>query len=162
MTKFLISLNSFRLLSAVLKLKIETFVMLLCNMHFYDELCNNIWMIIICLHCHCIETFIFFEQFAKQHHILYRVSLSTQKSDYLWIIVQKQFSICLCFAIIINKFQKQFFLIISLNVQCQCFSHEQLYVALFQVTDVQFLYLLKNLNVQKKIQNVVYSEVLFK
>ena len=109
--KFLISLNLFRLSSAVLKLKIKISVML--------------------LHCHCVETFIFSEQFAEQQHILYKVSFSTQKSDYLWIIVWKQFSIHLCFTIIINKFQKQSFSIMSLNVQHQCFSHEQLYVTLF-------------------------------
>ena len=160
--EFLTSLNPAELLSATLELKIRAFVMLLWNMHLQVRLCNGTHMIITCLHCLCIEASILFEQFAGQRHILYRINLTTQEGDYPWIITRKQFSVHLCFAITINKSQGQSLSVIDLDVQHQCFLHGQLYVALSQVTDIGCLYLLKDFNAQRKVQNVVYPEVLFR
>ena len=160
--KFLINLNPAELLSATLKLKIRVSVMLLQNMHFQVELCNGTCMIITHFHHLCIEAFILFKQFADQRHILYRINLTTQEGDYLWIITRKQFSVHLCFAITINKSQEQSLSVVDLNVCCQCFSHSQLYMALSQITDIECLYLLKDFNAQGKVQNVVYSEVLLR
>ena len=157
--KFLASLNPAELPSAILELKIKAFVMLLQNMHLQIELCNDTYIIIICLHCLCIEASILSEQFADQRHILYRINLTTQEGDYLWIIIRKQFSVHLCFAITINKSQGQSLSVVDLNVQYQCFLHDQLYVTLSQITDIECLYLLENFNAQGKVQNVVYSEV---
>ena len=121
--KFLISLNFAELFSAILKLKIKAFVMLLWNMHSQVELCNGTYIIITYFHHLCTEAFILFKQFADQRHILYKINLITQKGDYLWIIIRKQFSVHLCFAIIINKSQEQFLSVIDLNIYHQCFSH---------------------------------------
>ena len=101
--EFLASLNPAGLPPATLELKIEASVMLLWNMHPQVELCNGTHMIITHFHHLCIEASILSEQFADQRHILYRINLTTQEGDYLWIIIRKQFSVHLCFAITINK-----------------------------------------------------------
>ena len=145
--EFLVSLNSAELFSAIFEFKIRASVMLLWNMHFQIELCNNTCIIITHFHCLCIEAFILFKQFANQRHILYRINFIMQEDDYSWIIIRKQFSVCLCFAIIINKSQGQFFSVIDLNIQHQCFLHDQLYMALSQIIDIEYLYLLKDFNV---------------
>ena len=128
--KFLISLNPAELLSVIFKLKIRASVMLLQNMHFQIKLCNSTCIIITHFYHLCIEAFILSEQFADQRHILYRINFIMQENNYLWIIIRKQFSVCLCFAITINKSQRQFFSVIDLNIWCQCFSHDQLYIIL--------------------------------
>ncbi len=60
----------------------------------------------------------------------------------------------------INKFQKQSLLIVNINLSLFCFSHDQLYVALFRVTDVQRLSILFHSFKNQCTDNVVYSEIL--
>ena len=81
--KFLASLNPAGLPPVILEFKVEASVMLLQNMHFQVELCNGTCIIITCLHHLCIEASILFRQFAGQRHILYRINLTMQESDYL-------------------------------------------------------------------------------
>ena len=126
--KFLANLNSAGLPPVTLELKVGAPVMLLQNMHPQVELCNGTCMIITHLHHLCIEASILSGQFAGQRHILYRINLIMQEGDYPWIIIRKQFPVCLCFAIIINKSQEQSLSVVGLNVCCQYFSHSQLYV----------------------------------
>jgi hypothetical protein len=61
---------------------------------------------------------------------------------------------------IINKLQKQLLSIINIDFSLFCFSHDQLYVALFKVTDVQKLSILFYLFKNQCIDNIIYSEVL--
>ncbi len=58
------------------------------------------------------------------------------------MLKRKQFSIRLCFITIINKSQKQSLNTINVNLRSSAFSHEQLYVALLRVTNVNRLALL--------------------
>jgi len=123
-------------------LKIKTSIMLLHNLHLHEKMYNNTWLIITHLHWDCIEDCILKDEFDEDIQLISRIKLISKKDDYSWVLLHKQFSIHFCFAMIINKLQKQLLLIININFSLFCFSHDQLYVALSKVTNVWRLLIL--------------------
>ena len=61
---------------------------------------------------------------------------------------------------IINKAQGQSLQTVDVDLQNACFEHGQLYVALFQVTDVSNLSILFQDVTSEKTENIVYLELL--
>ncbi len=159
-TKYLQTFEFFEFFLSQMYLKIETSIMLLCNLHLHKRMCNNTWLIITHLHQDCIENHILKNEFDEDIWLISRIKLINKKDDYLWVLSRKQFSIHLCFVIIINKLQEQSLLIVKINLSLFCFSYEQLYVALFKVTNVWRLLILFHLFKNQCIDNVVYSKVL--
>ncbi len=159
-TKYLQTLEFFEFLLLQMYFKIETSIMLLRNLHLHEKMYNDTWLIITHLHWNCIENCILKDEFDKDIQLISRIKLISKKDDYSWVLLHKQFSIHFCFAMTINKFQKQSLLIVNINLSLFCFSHDQLYVALFRVTDVQRLSILFHSFKNQCTDNVVYSEIL--
>ena len=159
-TKYLQTLESSEFLLSQMYLKIETSIMLLRNLHSHERMCNDTRLIITHLHRDCIEDRILRSEFDEGIRLISRIKLISKKDDYSWVLSRKQFSIRLCFAMIINKSQEQSLSIVDIDLSLFCFSHEQLYVALFRVTDVRRLLILFHLFKNQCTNNVVYSEIL--
>ena len=158
--KYLQTLELFEFFLLQMYLKIETSIMLLHNLHSHEKMCNNTWLIITHLHRDCIEDRILRNEFDENIRLISRIKLISKKDDYLWVLSRKQFSIHLCFAMIINKLQEQLLSIVNINLSLFYFSHEQLYVTLSRVTDVRRLLILFHLFKNQCIDNVVYSKIL--
>ncbi len=140
--KYLQTLEFSEFLLSQMYLKIKASIMLLHNLHSYEKMCNDTWLIITHLHWDCIKDCILKNEFDEDIQLISRIKLISKKDDYSWVLSRKQFSIHLCFAIIINKLQEQSLSIVNIDLSLFCFSHEQLYVALSKVTDVQRLLIL--------------------
>ena len=158
--KYLQTLELFEFFLSQMYFKIKTSIMLLCNLHLHERMCNNTQLIITYLHQDCIEDCILKNEFDEDIQLISRIKLISKKDDYSWVLSRKQFSIHLCFAMIINKLQEQSLSIVDINLSLFCFSHEQLYVALFKVTDVWRLLILFHFFKNQCTDNVVYSEIL--
>jgi len=74
--------------------------------------------------------------------------------------MQKQFSVCLCFAMTVNKTQSQSLQSVRVDLQSSAFTHEQLYVALFRAVNVSNVAVLLLKVEDSKTNNVVYLKVL--
>jgi hypothetical protein len=66
----------------------------------------------------------------------------------------------ICFTITINKSQGQSLQTVGIDLQTAVFSHDQLYMTLSCVTDVDRLTVLNGPGRGRYMQNVVYSKVL--
>ena len=74
---------------------------------------------------------------------------------------RRQFPLRLAFAMTINKAQGQSVSRVGLNLQTEVFSHGQLYVAFSRCTSGDRIkVLLPDGNETKRVQNVVYKEIL--
>ncbi len=158
--KYLQTLKFFEFFLSQMYLKIETSIMLLRNLHLHERMYNDIRLIITHLHWDCIEDCILKDEFDENIRLISRIKLISKKDDYSWVLLCKQFSIHLCFTMTINKLQEQSLLIVDINLSLFCFSHDQLYVALFKVTDVQRLLILFHSFKNQCTDNVVYSKIL--
>ena len=138
----------------------KTSIILLQNLNFSQRLHNRIYMIVIHLKWKCIETQMLSDNFNKQLQLLLWIQLTTMKSELSFILMWKQFSIHLCFAMIINKMQSQSLQLVKMNLWFFAFTHEQLYVILFRIVDVSNVTVLLLKVENSKTKNVVYSEVL--
>ncbi len=105
-TKYLQTLELSEFLLSQMYLKIKASIMLLCNLHLHEKMCNKTWLIITHLHQDCIEDCILKNEFDKNIQLISRIKLINKKDDYSWILSRKQFSIHLCFAMTINKLQE--------------------------------------------------------
>ena len=72
---------------------------------------------------------------------------------------RKQFPVKLCFAMTINKSQRQSLKYVGVDLRCPPFMHGQLYVALSRVTSLCGVSVLLPENTDTT-HNVVYSELL--
>ncbi len=159
-TKYLQTLEFSEFLLSQMYFKIETLIMLLRNLHSHEKMCNNTWLIITHLHQDCIEDCILKNKFDENIWLISRIKLISKKDDYSWVLLHKQFFIHFCFAMIINKLQEQSLLIVNINLSLFCFSHDQLYVALSKVINVQRLSILFHSFKNQCTDNIVYSKIL--
>ena len=159
-TKYLQSLNSFDFSSSQLALKVDASIMLLRNLHFHEDLCNETRLIVTRLHRDCVERRIFEEVWNDESRLIPRIKLISKKDDYSWILTRKQFLIRLCFTMIINKLQNQSLFIVDIDLSENCFNHEQLYVALSRARDVHRLTILYRLDRDRYVDIVVFSKIL--
>ena len=105
--EFLQSINISSLPPAQLRLKTDTPVMLMRNLHDWDGLCNGTRSVITRLHRHCIEARILDGEFDGQPQVLFRASLTTNEGDFPFLLTRKQFPIRICFAMTVNKSEGQ-------------------------------------------------------
>lgn len=98
--------------------------------------------------------------FDGQLWLLFQILLTTTASELSFILMWKQFSVHLCFAMTVNKAQGQSLQSVSVNLWSSAFSHDQLYVTLSQAVDVSKVSVLLPENEDEKTENVVYSEIL--
>ncbi len=81
-TKYLQTLELFEFLLLQMYLKIETSIMLLCNLHLHEKMCNNTWLIITHLHQDCIEDCILKNKFNEDIQLISRIKLISKKDNW--------------------------------------------------------------------------------
>ena len=109
------------------------------------------------LSANTIEAKISHGQYAGHDIIIPWISLIPSNWGLLFKFRCVQFSVSLCFAMIINKSQGQTFKAVGLDMTDESFTHGRLYVALSRVGSPDCLTLL--VIEDHKTRNVVYSEV---
>ena len=96
----------------------------------------------------------------EEMRLIPRIPLTSLEGNLAFILIRRQFSVRLCFAITINKSQKQTLQIADLDLWVPVFTHGQLYMALSHATNVSNLTVLFPETAEGKMANIVYPEVL--
>lgn len=157
--KFFWILKTAFLVLAQLCLKLGVPVILLQNLTPSEKMCNGtrLWLTYI-------SRFILKDQIlhGKRHgkkQPIPRIFINITKRGLPRIITQKQFSICLYFAITVNKLQRQFLDMVRVDLESLAFTHGQLYVTFSWITNVSKLCIFFLKQRDKITSNVIYFEV---
>lgn len=161
-SEFLRTLESASLSSSRLSLKVGAPVMLLRNMYPKQGLCNDTRLIVTRVSRTVLEGKILGGSMNDKTRLIPRISLCSTKEELPWILRRKQFSVRLCFVIIVNKAQDQSLNTIGVDLRSSAFTHDQLYVTLSRVTNVIRLTILLTERGDEKTENIVYPEVLLR
>jgi len=161
--EFLQSLDFPSIPPARLTIKVGTPIMLLRNLFPREGLCNGTRLVVTRIGRRIIEGKILGGDFSGQLRMIPRIKLESSTEDFPFVISRTQFPVRPCFAMTINKSQGQSFKRIGVDLREPVFTHGQFYVAMSRVTDVKNLFVLSShLRGNKKLQNIVYPEILLK
>ncbi len=94
------------------------------------------------------------------NELISRIDFTVKEKGLPWVLQRWQFLVKLAFALTINKLQYQLLEEVGVEFWRRVFTHGQLYVALSRATSVQGVKILMDLAVERKTENVVFSEVL--
>jgi ATP-dependent DNA helicase PIF1 len=119
--KHLQSINLSFLLPLKLKLKVNVPIILLRNLCPKKGLCNRSCIVIISLRNYCIKGRLLREDFNKQLQTISQIKLFLGKKDLTFTLTYKQFLVCLCFVITINKSQEQSFKQVKMDLRTSVF-----------------------------------------
>lgn len=136
--------------------------MLLRNIDQSAGLCNGTRLIVTELGKNVIAARVVSGQRAGKKTFIPRMTLIPADSGLPFKFQRRQFPICLCFAMTINKSQGQSLSHVGLYLPKPVFTHGQLYVALSRVKSrngLKILILDEDGSVSTRTKNVVYSEV---
>lgn len=97
--------------------------------------------------------------FHGQLQTIPRIKLSSMDKDLAFTLTCKQFLVCLCFVMTINKSQGQSFTTVGLDLQSPVFLHGQFYVAMSRVLSTAGLSILLPPDLTKTT-NIVWPEIL--
>ncbi len=111
---------------AKLSLKVGCPIIILCNLHAQQGICNGSRGIVTKIGIRILEV----QLFSGQTVVLPQIKLICTDPEFPFHLHQQQFPVALAFAITINKAQGQSFTSVGIDLQLPCFSHGQLYVAL--------------------------------
>jgi hypothetical protein len=103
-------------------------VMLLQNLCLKKGLCNKSCIVIISLQNYCIKGCLLRKDFNRQLQTISQIKLFLGEKDLMFTLTCKQFFICLCFVMIINKSQRQLFKQVKVNLRTLVFFHSQFYI----------------------------------
>ena len=159
-TEYLQSLSPAGLLPARLCLKVRAPIILLRNLYPKQGLCNGTRMVVTQLGQRCIEAQMLGGDFDGQLRLIPKIQLTTTEGEFPFILMRKQFPICLCFAMTVNKSQGQSLQVVGVDLSASAFTHGQLYVALSRAVNLDNVTVLLSENLDNKTENVVYPEVL--
>ena len=137
-----------------LHLKVGSVVIMLRNIN-PPKLCNGTRLVVSKLMKNVIYATILKGKFEGEEVLIPRIPMIP--TDLPFEFKRLQFPIRLAFAMTINKSQGQSLKVCGLNLENQCFSHGQLYVACSRVGRPSALFVLAPNN---KTKNVVYHKVL--
>ncbi|XP_035831966.1 uncharacterized protein LOC110870312 [Helianthus annuus] len=145
-----------------LVLKVGVPVMLLRNIDQQNGLCNGTRLRITKLAKRVIEAEIISGGNIGTKTYIPRITLIPSDKKIPVKFQRRQFPLCVCFAMTINKSQGQSLSRVGLYLKYPVFTHGQLYVALSRVKSragVKLLILDEHENVTNKTTNVVYKEI---
>jgi len=145
-----------------LKLKKGCTVMLMRNIDQAAGLCNGTRLIIDDLSRNFIGATVITGKNQGEKIIIPRMNLVPSDPGLPFKFMRRQFSVTLCFAMTINKSQRQSLSHVGIYLPKPVFTHGQLYVALSRVTSrkgLKLLILTEDGAVTNETVNVVYREV---
>jgi len=161
--KYFYNYNKTSLLSYILRLKINIFVIILRNLESFLKY-NNICICLIHINQNVLEAKIIDSKCYSIKILIFCISLKSKNNkisqDYrlqvFYLFIKRQFSIRSTFAIIINKFQNQSFRYIDINIQIRnCFNYNQFYVVASRITKKKNLYIIVLVdNIYSKIDKI--------
>ncbi|KAI5150384.1 ATP-dependent DNA helicase PIF1 [Enteropsectra breve] len=137
-----------------LKLKVGVPVIMLRNIN-QPKLCNGTRLAVKNLMSNLVEATILTGPFKGEDVLIPRIPMIP--TDVPFQFKRLQFPIRLAFAVTINKAQGQSLEICGLDLETECFSHGQLYVACSRVGKPASLYIYAK---DGKTKNIVYPQVL--
>ena len=160
--EYLNSLVSSSLPLAHFKLKIGCPIMLLRNLDPSKGHCNGTRLRVSQIRRKVLKCTIISgdAKFAGKVVFIPRITLAPTTEDLPMPLRRRQFSVCLAFAMTINKSQGQLLKHVGLDLWTPVFSHGQLYVGLSRCTSgTRLKVLLKEVD-RGKTPNIVYKEIL--
>jgi hypothetical protein len=134
-------------------------IMLLQNLCPKEGLCNRSCIIIISLQNYYIKGCLLRRDFDRQLQTISQIKLFLEEKDLMFTLTYKQFLVCLCFVITINKSQGQLFKQIRVDLRTPVFFHGQFYIVVSQVLFTASLYVLLPSDFNKTT-NIVWPEIL--
>jgi heterodisulfide reductase subunit C len=143
-----------------LQLKKDCVVMLLRNLNVREGLCNGTRLQVVDPGKHVLRCIIMNGDRTGETTFIPRITLIEDK-EFPYRIHRHQFPVRPAFAFTINKSQSQTFKKIGIDFRDDIFTHGQTYVALSRAKSWNGIKVkLNEENVEKKIQNIVWPEVL--
>ncbi|XP_022003820.2 uncharacterized protein LOC110901291 [Helianthus annuus] len=145
-----------------LVLKVGVPVMLLRNIDQKNGLCNGTRLQVITLGDRVIEAKIISGSNIGTRTFIPRINLSPSDKRIPFKLQRRQFPLCVCFAMTVNKSQGQSLSKVGLFLRQPVFTHGQLYVALSRVKSMDGLKILildSEGKITNKTTNVVYKEI---
>jgi PIF1-like helicase/Helitron helicase-like domain at N-terminus len=140
-----------------LHLKIGMSIIMLRNLNPKMGICNGTRLVIRNLQPNIIDAEISTGKNAGTRVFIPRITMTSMEHDMPFILRRRQFPICACFAMTINKSQGQTLSSVGLYLDKPVFTHGQLYVALSRVRSKQ------NIKISSPtpfVSNIVYQEAL--
>jgi ATP-dependent DNA helicase PIF1 len=141
-------------------LKFGAPIIFLQNLCPQEGLCNGSQMVVTSLQTHCIKARLLGGDFDGQLRVIPWIKLSATDNSLGIALSRKQFLVCLCFVITINKSQGQSFHTVGLDLRTTVFTHGQFYVAISRTSSVEGLSILLPENSGSRTLNITYPEVL--
>jgi hypothetical protein len=97
--------------------------MLLQNLDPSEGLCNGTLLMVRKITKHIIHTHILAGNYKGKDCLIPRIELYSLEGELPFILHHQQFLVCLCFAMTINKSQRQSLSIVGIDLQFPAFSH---------------------------------------
>ncbi|KAL7242026.1 hypothetical protein ACSBR1_014581 [Camellia fascicularis] len=158
--EYLHSLDSPRLPTFKLELKVGCPIILLRNIAPKDGLCNDTRMMVTRCDTRIIEAQILTGEKFGNLAFIPKISLTPFSSKMPFQMIRRQFLVRLTYALTINKSQRQSVKFVRVDLHIPMFSHVQLYVALSRCTSFDRISVFLPKDSLDSATNIIYPEVL--